>query len=73
VTRLDDERLPPVGTVGQGGVVNGLYSLQLRALDESKPVVGRHAAIERRILGGDAFFYYLGAYSSADGRWKARS
>ena len=23
-----------------------------------------------RILGGDAFFYYLGAYSSADGRWK---
>ena len=23
-----------------------------------------------RILGGDAFFYYLGSYSSADGRWK---
>ena len=23
-----------------------------------------------RILGGDAFFYYLGAYSSANGRWK---
>jgi hypothetical protein len=25
-----------------------------------------------RILGGDAFFYYLGAYSSADGRWKGQ-
>ena len=25
---------------------------------------------EGRILGGDAFFYYLGAYSSANGRWK---
>jgi hypothetical protein len=23
-----------------------------------------------RILGGDAFFYYLGAYSSLNGRWK---
>jgi hypothetical protein len=23
-----------------------------------------------RILGGDAFFYYLGTYTSADGRWK---
>ena len=26
--------------------------------------------IDGRILGGDAFFYYLGSYSSADGRWK---
>jgi hypothetical protein len=25
---------------------------------------------EGRILGGDAFFYYLGTYSSAHGRWK---
>ena len=23
-----------------------------------------------RILGGDAFFYYLGSYRSSDGRWK---
>src|SRR3954454_14323237 len=28
LTRLDDEGLPPVGTVGPGGIVNGLYSLQ---------------------------------------------
>ncbi|MGX1171217.1 hypothetical protein AB7M16_007483 [Bradyrhizobium sp. USDA 372] len=26
--------------------------------------------IDGRILGGDAFFHYLGSYSSADGRWK---
>jgi hypothetical protein len=25
-----------------------------------------------RILGGDAFFYYLGSYSSADGRWRGQ-
>jgi hypothetical protein len=26
--------------------------------------------IDGRILGGDAFFYYIGSYASADGRWK---
>jgi len=25
---------------------------------------------EGRILGGDAFFYYIGTYTSANGRWK---
>ena len=25
-----------------------------------------------RILGGDASFYYLGTYTSADGRWKGQ-
>ena len=58
-------------TVGQGGVVNGLYSLQLRALDGVKAgLSGVMLLLNGRILGGDAFFYYLGAYSSADGRWK---
>jgi hypothetical protein len=36
LTRLDDEGLPPVGIVGQVGIVNGLYSIQLRALDGVK-------------------------------------
>jgi hypothetical protein len=26
--------------------------------------------MDGHILGGDAFFYYLGSYSSADGRWR---
>jgi hypothetical protein len=25
---------------------------------------------EGRILGGDAFFYYIGTYTSANGRWR---
>jgi hypothetical protein len=25
-----------------------------------------------RIFGGDAFFYYLGSYSSSNGRWKGQ-
>src|SRR5262249_58581794 len=33
LTRLGDEALPPPGSVGEGGVVNGLYSIHIRALD----------------------------------------
>jgi len=68
---LDDEALPPRGTVGPDGIVNGLYSIQIRALDGvDAGLSGVMLLIDGRILGGDAFFYYLGAYSSADGRWK---
>lgn len=71
LTRLDDEALPPVGEIGHGGIVNGLYSIHIRALDGIKGgLSGVMLLIDGRILGGDAFFYYLGAYSSADGRWK---
>src|SRR5258705_6062001 len=71
LTRLDDEALPPRGTVGQGGIVNGLYSIHIRALDGiNAGLSGVMLLMDGRILGGDAFFYYLGSYSSADGRWK---
>jgi hypothetical protein len=70
-TRLDDEALPPRGEVGPGGIVNGLYSIHIRTLDGiDGGLSGVMLLIDGRILGGDAFFYYLGAYSSADGRWK---
>ena len=71
LTRLDDETLPPVGEVGAGGIVNGLYSVHLRTLDGIRGALsGVMLLLNGRILGGDAFFYYLGSYSSADGRWK---
>jgi hypothetical protein len=71
MTRLDNEALPPVGEVGQGGIVNGLYSIHIRALDGiDGRLSGVMLLLDGRILGGDAFFYYLGSYSSADGRWK---
>ena len=71
LTRLDDEALPPGGTVGQGGIVNGLYSIHIRALDGiDAGLSGVMLLMDGRILGGDAFFYYLGSYSSADSRWK---
>lgn len=71
LTRLDDEALPPKGTVGAGGVVNGLYAIQIRALDGvDAGLSGVALLMDGRLLGGDAFFYYLGSYSAADGRWK---
>ena len=71
LNRLDDEALSPVGKVGQGGIVNGLYSIHIRTLDGiDGGLSGVMLLIDGRILGGDAFFYYLGSYSSADGRWK---
>jgi hypothetical protein len=71
LTRLDDEAVAPVGAVGQGGIVNGLYSIHIRTLDGIEGgLSGVMLLIDGRILGGDAFFYYLGSYTSADGRWK---
>jgi hypothetical protein len=68
---LDDEALPPRGTVGPDGIVNGLYAIHIRALDGvDAGLSGVMLLMDGRILGGDAFFYYLGSYSSADGRWK---
>jgi T3SS negative regulator,GrlR len=68
---LDDEALPPRGAVGPGAIANGLYGIRLRALDGvDAGLSGVMLLMDGRILGGDAFFYYLGSYSSADGRWK---
>ncbi|WP_456621960.1 GrlR family regulatory protein [Bradyrhizobium sp. P5_C12] len=68
---LDDAALPPRGAVGPGAIANGLYGIRLRALDGvDAGLSGVMLLMDGRILGGDAFFYYLGSYSSADGRWK---
>ncbi|OKO92832.1 hypothetical protein AC629_00135 [Bradyrhizobium sp. NAS80.1] len=68
---LDDEGLPPCGTIGPGGIANGLYGINLRVLDGvDAGLSGVMLLMDGRILGGDASFYYLGSYSSEDGRWK---
>jgi hypothetical protein len=71
MTPLGDDDVPPPGAVGEGGIVSGLYSIDIRMLDG---LAGGHTGVmllhEGRILGGDAFFYYLGAYTSSNGRWK---
>jgi hypothetical protein len=73
MTPLGNDDIPPPGTVGEGGITSGLYSINIRMLDG---LAGGHTGVmlllDGRILGGDAFFYYLGAYSSANGRWKGQ-
>jgi hypothetical protein len=73
MTPLGDDGVPPPGVVGDGGIVSGLYSIDIRMLDG---IAGGSTGVmllqDGRILGGDAFFYYLGAYSSANGRWKGQ-
>ena len=73
MTPLDEGIIPAVGAVGEGGIVNGLYSIHIRILDGvDGGLTGVMLLNDGRILGGDAFFYYLGTYTSAHGRWKGQ-
>jgi hypothetical protein len=73
MTPIEDEMMPAMGAVGEGGIVNGLYSIHIRLLDGLVDgLTGVMLLHDGRILGGDAFFYYLGAYNSANGRWKGQ-
>lgn len=68
---LDERDAVPRGVVEEGGVVDGLYALEMR-MPEGKARVDTGVMMlhEGRLLGCDAYFYYVGAYSSANGRWK---
>jgi hypothetical protein len=73
MTPVEEQLLPIAGGVGEGGAVNGLYSIQLRMLDGiDGGLNGVMLLNDGRILGGDACFYYLGTYTSANGRWKGQ-
>jgi hypothetical protein len=69
MTRVDNDDTVPDAT--GNGIRDGLYSIHIRMLDG---VTGGNTGVvvldRGRIRGGDAFFYYVGSYSSADGRWK---
>jgi hypothetical protein len=71
MTPIDDAIVPVAGAVGDGGIANGLYSIHMGLLDGVEGgLTGVMLLNDGRILGGDAFFYYLGTYTSAKGRWK---
>ncbi|WP_315838720.1 GrlR family regulatory protein [Bradyrhizobium prioriisuperbiae] len=79
MTRLDDEELPAADTSSSpqsapdvgNKLVSGLYSIHLKALDGvDGALTGVMLLHDGCILGGDAFFYYLGSYTSAGGKWK---
>jgi hypothetical protein len=73
MTPIEEQPLPIAGGVGEGGAVNGLYSIHLRILDGvDGGLNGVMLLNDGRILGGDAFFYYVGSYTSEQGRWKGQ-
>jgi hypothetical protein len=71
MTPISEEAAPPVLAAGEGGIRNGLYSIHIRMLDG---IDGGNTGVmvlhDGRIRGGDAFFDYIGSYTSANGRWK---
>jgi hypothetical protein len=71
MTPITEEIVAPRDAVGEGGIVNGLYSVHIRMLDGvDGGLTGVMLLHDGRILGGDAFFYYLGTSTSANGRWR---
>jgi T3SS negative regulator,GrlR len=73
MTPIEEEASPIAGGVGEGGIVNGLYSIHVRMLDGvDGGLTGVILLLDGRILGGDASFYYVGSYTSEDGRWKGQ-
>ena len=71
MTPISEAAAPPAGAAGPDGIANGLYSLHIRMLDG---IDGGNTGVmvlhDGRIRGGDAFFDYIGSYTSANGRWK---
>jgi len=73
MTPIEEEAIPIAGGVGEAGIVNGLYSIHIRMLDGvDGGLTGVMLLNDGRILGGDASFYYLGTYTSENGRWKGQ-
>jgi hypothetical protein len=71
VTAISEDAAPPPGANAAGGIRSGLYSLQIRMLDGiDSGNTGLMVLHDGTIRGGDAHFDYVGAYSSAQRRWK---
>jgi hypothetical protein len=73
MTPISEEAAPAALSVEKGGIRNGLYSIHIRMLDG---IDGGNTGVmvlhDGRIHGGDAFFDYIGSYTSANGRWKGQ-
>jgi len=67
MTPISEAAAPPIPPAGRGGIGNGLYSIHIRMLDG---IDGGNRLHDGRLRGGDAFFDYIGACSSANGKWK---
>jgi hypothetical protein len=71
MTPISDEGSASPAGGRPNGITNGLYSINIRMLDG---VDGGNTGVmvlhDGLIRGGDAYFGYIGSYTSANGRWK---
>jgi len=73
MTPVEEQPVPISGGIGQGSIVNGLYSVRIRMLDGVEGgLTGVMVLNDGHILGGDTSFYYVGSYTSENGRWKGQ-
>ena len=73
MTPITEDEVPIAGGVGEGGIVNGLYSIHLRMLDGvDGGLTGVMLLNDGRILGGDAFVLLSRQLHRANGRWKGQ-
>ena len=68
---ISEAAAPPIPQYVSGGISNGLYSVHIRMLDGvDGDNTGTMVLHDGKIRGGDAFFSYVGCYTSANGRWR---
>jgi hypothetical protein len=68
---ISEAAAPPVPLFVGGGISNGLYSIDIQMLDGvDGGSTGTMVLHDGKIRGGDAFFSYVGCYTSANGRWR---
>jgi hypothetical protein len=71
MTPISEAGAPAARPAGKGGIGNGLYSIHIRMLDGfDGGNTGVMVLHDGRIRGGDAFFDYIGACTSGNGKWK---
>jgi hypothetical protein len=71
MTPIDCDDGAPRAASAPQGIRDGLYSNHIRMLDGVDGGNTGVMLLDRGIIrGGDAFFDYIGTYSSANGRWK---
>ena len=73
MTPVEEHPVPISGGIGQRSIINGLYSVRIRMLDGVEGgLTGVMVLNDGHILGGDTSFYYVGSYTSENGRWKGQ-
>ena len=52
-------------------VTNGLYAIRIEMREGMRGrATGVIVLCDRRIMGGDSFFYYTGTYTFKNGKWR---